>query len=230
MKSKIVKFTVLLIAVLFPAALSGQDKAIGVSAGFTYSNILSKRNTDTNTFSLMAYTQAVTGSFQISDRWFLDLGIRREKKGYRVQFYNRDVFGNAYGDPYFISQELKYLSLPVFINVQTNSKLNLYTGLGANISLLISAKSVEPWLEMQYDQNGVPTFEWKAIGERIRPNTEAFKQIDLAFAWQGGVRYPIADKLIADFKVSLLHGVIPISQDKIYNRMAGAVLGFLYTW
>lgn len=215
--------------------MSAQQIGFGIESGLTISNTAYQGDTGISRIPLIAYTQGIEGSLELKVNWFLNLGLRGEKKGYIIKFYKTDVFGNEYGDPHNISFEMKYLTVPVYINFQTKNKIKVYTGLGMHLSILMKAVSESPLLEPQYDQNGVPTFEWKEIGKQVLPFTQEYKRIDASIAWQGGLRLPLAENLTLDLKAGLNHGVIPILKKgdeqnlKYYNRSGSVIVGIFYT-
>lgn len=220
---------------LLPSSLTGQINTIGISSGITCSSILANDEIEINRLPIFAYTQGLTGSLELKENWFLSLGVSGEKKGYRINFYKIDVFGNEYGEPHDISFEMKYLTVPVSINFQTKNKIKVYTGLGMHLSILMKAVSTSSLFEPQYDQNGVPTFEWKEIGKQVLPFTQEYKRVDASIAWQGGVRIPVAENLTFDLKAGFDHGVIPILKKgdeqnlKYFNRSGSIMVGIFYT-
>ena len=233
MKKKLIIVTVL--CLMIPLSAFPQ-KSLGLSSGVIYSGVLSKGDTGISRLPILRYTEELTGFYDFNKRWFLTFGLTIEKKGFKAEFYTRDAFGQKVDGPFYVSQELEYLTVPLLLNIRSKGKIQFYTGLGAHLSFLLKATSVEPLLEPLYDQNGVPLFEWKVIGETRKPVTENYKLFDISFAWQGGIIYPVATNLMLNFNLSLTHGVIPITKKekfqnvKYYSRSGGAQLGVLYTW
>lgn len=224
------------LCLLMPLSVFPQ-MGLGVAAGISYSDVLSKGDDGTiNRLPYLAYTRGLTSSYTFNDRWLLTYGISIDRNGFKVQFYSSDAFGKRLDGPYDITQRLNYLTFPILLNIHSGTKVQLYTGLGVHLSVLLSAVSIEPLLEPLYDQNGVPLFRWNLIGEARKPVTDSYKPLNVSLAWQGGIRYLLATNLLLDIKIGLAQGVMPITkEDKFQNVMyyisSGAVhLGVLYKW
>lgn len=213
-----------------------QQMGMGISTGVTYSNVTSKGDIGINRLPILAYSQGLSGSYSFKENWFVSIGIIDEKKGYRYQIYRTDLWGFKYGVPFFTSQEFRFLTIPVMLNFKSNSKLQYYTGLGTHLNFLIKSTYVEPLFEPLYDQNGTPLYKWNEIGQTRKLDTDNYKINTFSIAWQGGIRYPVTNNLLADFKVYVTQGVIPITKEeknqhlKYYNRTGAVMFGILYTW
>lgn len=172
MKNKLLVIALIVGTVLYSKAQDKGTIELGVGIGLNSASVASSNGIDgspISTTSLTSFNMGISGEYYFSDSWGLKLKLAYDGKGWAKGIYTNYATGNSVETNY----KLNYLTLPITANWHFGANKNWYLSIGSYLGILLNAKDSELGLDLK----------------------SGFKNTDYGFAFGGGYRYKLTDKI-----------------------------------
>lgn len=178
------KILLSLCSLMFTAMLFSQDQKLEIGIQLAPSitslwgnSMINQQN------SRLVISPRITLDYYLNQNFALNSGLAFERKGTKSKTTAVDSMGWPIGDVAF-KINYDYLTLPLMATYTFDGKVKFYLGGGTFLSYLISAKSIINEIE--------------DYPEQTENHIETTKKIDLGLSFIGGLKIPVADKLLID--------------------------------